>query len=286
MLSLKNQIILGNVTDVLPTFPDKCIDLVVTSPPYDNLRTYEDNAEFNWDVFCKTVFELYRIVKNGGVVVWIVGDETKSFNESGSSFKQALHFKEQGFNLYDTMIFQKKGISFPAYRKYTQSFEYMFIFTIGKPNTVNLIKDVPNTYAGDKLTGSFRSRDGVLNKHSGVAMGRIIKDVSVRGNIWPYSVGCHKSTRDLKVFNHPATFPEKLAHDHIITWSNPSDIVLDPFAGSGTTLKESMLTGRYYVGIEMVPKYYDLAQQRLSEHIDFTGGQHGIKGNKCTLKSI
>ena len=256
-----NQIICGDCLEVMKGLPDKCIDLTVTSPPYDDLRTYNG---FNWD-FEGVAKELYRITKPGGVVVWVVSDATINGSETGTSFRQALYFKEIGFNLHDTMIYQKTGCTYPETNRYYPSFEYMFVFSKGKPKTVNLIADKPNKNFGKKVTGTERKPDGTLKPHTAVKnkTNRTVKKFGVRTNVWLYSVGKWKTTKDEYAYKHPAMFPEQLAEDHILTWSNPGDIVFDPFLGSGTTAKMAVLNDRKYIGFEISKEYFDIASQRL-----------------------
>lgn len=230
---------------------DNFIDLTVTSPPYDSLRDY-NGFKFDYRNLAK---ELFRITKVGGVVVWIVGDETKDFRESLSSFKQAIYFVEDaGFNLLDTMIYQKKNVppTYPNMKRYVPSFEYMFIFSKGKPKTFNPIIDRKNLYAGETKTGDTqRQKDGSTKK----VRGYIPKEFGMRFNSWIYDVGKNKDTKDSLAFKHPARFPEKLAEDHIVTWSNEKDIVLDPMCGSGTTCKMAKVNNRQFIGIDISEEY-------------------------------
>lgn len=247
----------------LSLLPDNSIDLTVTSPPYDNLRNYEG---FTFD-FNGIARELYRVTKDGGVVVWVVGDKTVSGSETGTSFRQALYFKKIGFNLHDTMIYQKDSLPYPETNRYYPSFEYMFIFSKGKPSTTNLIADKPNKWFGQNVTGTTRNVDGSLSQHSAVKnkTNRKIREFGVRTNIWTIKTGKNKSTLDKIAYEHPAIFPEKLAEDHIITWSNENDIVLDPFMGSGTTAKMAILNNRKYIGFEVSEKYCEIANKRIED---------------------
>ncbi len=244
---------------------DNCIDLTVTSPPYDNLRTYKG---FSWD-FEGVANELYRVTKEGGVVVWVVGDATIKGSETGTSFKQALYFKEIGFNLHDTMIYQKDACPFPEINRYYPSFEYMFVLSKGKPKTANLIMDKPNKRFGEKITGTGRNPDGTLKQHTSVKnkTNRVVKEFGVRTNVWLYSVGKWKITKDEYAYQHPAMFPEQLAQDHIISWSNEGDLVLDPFMGSGTTAKMAKLNNRNYIGFEISKDYCDIANKRIADEM-------------------
>ncbi|MBX6362096.1 MAG: site-specific DNA-methyltransferase [Acidobacterium ailaaui] len=239
--------------------PDECIDLTVTSPPYDNLRTYNG---YSFD-FEQTAKELFRITKEGGVVVWVVGDETKDFCESLTSFKQAIYFVEKcGFKLLDTMIYKKNGApaTYPSLRRYGNLFEYMFVLSKGRPKTFNPLKDRPNKYYGKLNSGNTaRQKDG-STKSTG---SYIPNKFGMRFNIWEYNVGRNKDTSDKVAFKHPARFPELLAKDHILSWSNEGDIILDPFTGSGTTAKMALLNHRHFIGFEVSSEYVAIANQRI-----------------------
>ena len=243
--------------DTMSNLPDGFVDLVVTSPPYDDLREY---SGCGFDDFEGVAQGLLRVVKDGGVVVWIVADQTKNGSETGTSFKQALYFKEIGFNLFDTMIYQKppRG-AVGNNRTYWQSFEYMFILSKGKPKSINLICDRENkdSRAGDNSTK--RLADGSRKKVSRSGYGKFGR----RTNVWQYLIGKNHSTKDEIAFTHPAIFPEKLAADHILSWSNEGDIVYDPFNGSGTTTKMAKYLNRQWFGSEVDPNYCEIANHRI-----------------------
>ena len=254
-----NKIICGDNVEVMRQMPDNCIDLTVTSPPYDNLRTY-NGFSFNFEEVAQ---ELYRITKDGGVVVWVVGDATIKGSETGTSFRQALYFKDIGFNLHDTMIYEKVQISFPDAIRYYNSFEYMFVLSKGKPEVFNPITK-PNPNAGKSIKPTKRTREGELIKDSGYLLGKKAPERSVLRNIWRYATGTCSAT-DKIAYQHPAIFPEQLAQDHIISWSNSGDFVFDPFSGSGTTAKMALLTGRNYCGIDISEEYCEIARQRVEQ---------------------
>ena len=239
----------GDCLEVMKGIEDKSIDLTVTSPPYDNLRDYKGYT-FNFEGIAK---ELYRITKDGGVVVWVVGDETNKFCESLSSFKQALYFNEIGFNLLDTMIYYKQNYApaYPTLRRYANQFEYMFVFSKGKPNTFNPIQKEKVRNKEEKV--AYRQKDGSL-KRKLKEIGRETKDAS---NVWEFAVGGNK-------LNHSAVFPEKLAEDHILSWSNEGYTVFDPMAGSGTTLKMAKLNNRNFIGCEISSEYCDIIKERIN----------------------
>lgn len=247
----------------LKSLGNDSINLTVTSPPYDNLRTYQGTCNWNFDIFKPIAEELYRVTKPGGIVVWIVGDAVINGGETGSSFKQALYFQEIGFKIHDTMIYEKNSSSFPAKltsKRYTQIFEYMFVFVKGKiRNDITLIADKRNKWAGWTNWGqkSQYDNEGNLNKTSNI---KPIPEYSLRNNIWKYNVSFND-----KIVKHPAVFPEQLAEDCILSWSVEGDTVLDPFMGSGTTAKMALLNNRNYIGFEINENYYNGIIERLDK---------------------
>jgi len=236
---------------------DKFIDLTITSPPYDNLRNY-NGYSFDFKSIAK---ELFRVTKDGGVVVWIVGDATIKGSETGTSFKQALFFKECGFNLHDTMIWNKGKFSAVGSLKtrYAPVFEYMFVFVKGNIKTFNPIKDRLNKTVGQKISGNIRQKDGSMKPKS--TIGKITSKFGQRFNIW-------NNSPKQGINKHPAPFPEQLAKDHIISWSNENDLVYDCFMGSGTTAKMCIINNRKFIGSEISQEYVDMANKRIKKYIN------------------
>lgn len=249
-----SEIYLESCLDTMRSIPDKSVDLIVTSPPYDDLRTY-NGYSFPFEEIAQ---EIFKVLKWGGVCIWVVGDQTKKGTESGTSFRQALYFKEIGFNLHDTMIYAKKNFIPQNNKRYEQQFEYMFAFSKGKPNTFNpvLLKSknagISKNFKragyprGLKNDGSQRRRDETIT----------VKETKVHSNIFYYSTGRNN-------YGHPAPFPRQLAHDQIKTWSNPGDIVYDPFGGSGTTIEQAELLDRKWFMSEISADYCDIARKRM-----------------------
>ena len=250
-----NKIYCESNLDTMARMPDNFIDLTVTSPPYDNLRTYNGYC-FDFENVAK---ELFRVTKQGGVVVWVVSDGTIDGGETGTSFKQALFFMQCGFTLFDTMIYHKNGMPMRGnIYGYNQTFEYMFVFSKGKPKTSNIIKDRVNQSATKVRTTTNRGKDGKINVQGlceTEALGR-------RENIWSYNTG-----QDEDNVNHPAKFPENLSADHIYSWSNENDLVYDCFMGSGTTAKMAHLQKRNWIGSEISSEYVELANKRLKPYL-------------------
>jgi site-specific DNA-methyltransferase (adenine-specific) len=254
-----NKIYNEDCLETMRRMPDNFIDLTVTSPPYDNLRDYK-GCDWSFDIFKAIAKELYRVTKDGGVVVWVVGDATINGSETGTSFKQALYLKEIGFNLHDTMIYLKPNFSFPSHNKYHQTFEYMFVLVKDKIKTFNPIKDKKNKRFGKQKTYSKRESDGSIRKEKRVVD---INTFGQRYNVWEINTGYMKSTKDKIAYKHPAIFPEALARDHIISWSNDGDLVYDPFTGSGTVACESIKLNRNWIGSELSKEYCDIANKRI-----------------------
>jgi len=262
-----NKIICSDSEKALKDLPSCSIDLTITSPPYDDIREY-NGYQFNDQTLANIIAELYRVTKIGGVIVWVVGDATINGSESGSSFRQALKFMEAGFKLHDTMIYEKNTSSFPAKRtgnRYTQIFEYMFVFSKDKPKTANLICDKPNKWAGHTNWGknTTRLKNGELQETSDI---KPVPDFSPRNNIWKYNIGKGFNSSDKESHEHPAIFPEQLAEDHILSWSNEGDIILDPFSGSGTTCKMAKKHKRKYIGIDISSDYCLLAEKIIAKY--------------------
>jgi site-specific DNA-methyltransferase (adenine-specific) len=251
---------LGDCLEVMQSIPSKSVDLTVTSPPYDNLRNYNG---YSFD-FKGIAQQLWRITKDGGVVVWIVGDATINGSETGTSFKQALYFKEIGFNLHDTMIYQKGSFAptFPGTKRYQNCFEYMFILSKETPKTFNgIMRDKsPNSVYERKTRSSFRQKDGSFIYNENIDTS---KKQTIELNVWKIDCGYMKSTKDKEAYKHSAIFPEKLAFNHIQTWSNENDVVLDCFLGSGTTGKIAKQLNRQFIGIEVSQEYMEIAKNRI-----------------------
>jgi site-specific DNA-methyltransferase (adenine-specific) len=247
-----NEIICGDCIEVMKDMPDKCISMALTSPPYGTLRDYKGYT-FDFEGIAN---QLFRVIKKGGVLVWVVGDQVIDGSESGTSFRQALYFKEVGFNLHDTMIYQRRTLPH-KHSRYEQEFEYMFVLTKSGRITFNPImrRKIWKENRTTKVYG--RESDGEYKK--GIVPQT---EDTIIGNIWAYNVG-GGHCGDSASHDHPAIFPEQLAKDHIISWSNPNDIVLDPMCGSGTTCKMAKLLGRRYIGIDISEDYCEIARERL-----------------------
>ena len=248
-----NQIYNENCIDTLSKIPDETLDMVITSPPYDNLRVY---GGFNVD-FESIIKELYRTMKQGGVVIWVVGDQTDNGSETGTSFRQALMFMDAGFNLHDTMLYVKKNpIPQPPYVRYAQSFEYMFCFSKGKPKTFNPIQ-VPTLSKGKE----YQIKRNILDPNQAMKPKDTVYKVATskpHSNMFEYSLHGNDT-------GHPAVFPNRLAYDQIISWSDPGDLIYDPFMGSGTVAVECMRTGRNYLGSEINPDYIPIIEKRIRD---------------------
>lgn len=248
-----NKIYNENCLDTMHRMPNSFINATITSPPYDNLRKYK-GFDFPFEDIVK---ELYHITMDGGIVVWVVGDSTINGSESGTSFKQALYFMQCGFNLHDTMIYQKQNYIPLTHNRYEQSFEYMFVFSKGKPKTFNPLK-IPTKTGGTEYNLKRKGYCASIKEGAQRRRDQIVKTNAekIKPNIFTYTCG------SIRV-NHPAPFPEKLAEDHILSWSNEGDLVYDPFTGSGTTPKMAILNKRNYIGSEMAVEYMPIINERI-----------------------
>ena len=228
--------------------------MILTSPPYDSLRSYHGYV-FEFEAIA---VELYRILKPNRVMVWIVNDATVNGSETGTSFRQALFMKEIGFLLHDTMIYKKRNPMPQKSNRYIQSFEYMFVFTKGKPIVFNGIQ-VPCIYAGCTNFGNSNqyTKDGNKKSKNNTA----ISQTKLHSNIFEYLVG---STAKGSCKGHPAQFPLQLAIDQIQTWSNENELILDPFCGASTTGVACKQLNRNYIGIDISQEYIALSKERIA----------------------
>lgn len=253
-----NKIYNENCLETMSRMPDDFIDLVVTSPPYDELRDYNG---YSFD-FEKIAGELFRIIKPGGVIVWIVNDGTVDGSETCTSFKQAIYFKEIGLRLHDTMIWDKTSSQFPGNTRYHQVFEYMMIFSKGVPKTINLIKDKLNKDVRKNKMSGHRKKNGELNRYR-----KSHGETTYRNNVWQINQGFMVNSKDEVSYKHPATFPERLAGDHIVSWSNENDLVYDCFGGSGTVAKMAHELNRNWILSEISSEYVELAKKRIDPYL-------------------
>lgn len=261
-----NQIYCECCIDTMRRMPNDFLDATVTSPPYGPMRMYKG---FSWD-YKAVATELWRVTKPGACVVWVVGDINIDGSEQLISFEQAIYFKSLGFCV-ETMIYHKNSSVYPGVKRYCQRFEYMFVFSKGLPQVFNALtekKKSPPKKSSSYTHGRFRQRDGTIRKPTPLQAERLLRSQTqtekIRGNVWQYNVGFNHSTRDKIAFEHPAIFPEQLAIDHILTWTNPGALVYDPFLGSGTTAKAALLTDRCFIGSEIAPEYCEIARQRIA----------------------
>ncbi len=248
-----SRLIVGNCVEVMREWPSDCVDLTVTSPPYDEIRDY-NGYSFDFEAITE---QLLRVTKPGGVVVWVVGDKING-GRSMTSFRQGVHFQDIGFNVHDVMIYQKKNTPFMRSNAYTNAYEMMFVLSKGGPPRVFNPLKTETARSGEELLTHNKLSDGINKKKLG-----LLKEEKTRVNIWQYAVGRGGTTNDKIAFQHPAVFPEKLAEDHILSWSNEGDVVLDPMCGSGTTCKMAMLNGRRYIGIDVSETYIGISEERL-----------------------
>ncbi len=256
MVEINNIYCAECVDFMLNNLDEECIDLTVTSPPYDNLRDY-NGYTFDYEAIAKA---LYRVTKKGGVVVWVVGDKIIKGNKTLTSFKHALAFQSAGFNVHDIMIYKKKNTPFMRSNAYTNCYEFMFVFSKGSPKTFNPLK-TKTVRSGEEMLVHNKKSDGINKKTLGK-----LNEEKTKTNIWEYAVGLGGTTKDKIAFKHPAVFPEKLAQDHILSWSNEGDLIFDPMSGSGTTCKMAFLNNRRYIACEISQEYVNISHERLLQY--------------------
>lgn len=251
----------------LSNMPDNFLDLVVTSPPYDRLRDYKGFPAYNLKRHRDTAKLLYRKLKDGGVIVWVVGDSTVDGSETGTSFRQALLFKKVGFRLHDTMIYESDKMPL-NHNRYEQVFEYMFILSKGKPKAFNPILVKTNYFGTERKYNYGDLRGSNLEKNKAIRYRdetKQVKEQKIKGNIFKYNTGFIHTSSDPFAFEHPAIFPEKLAKDHILSWSNEGDLVYDPFMGSGTVAKVCIELKRNWIGSEISKDYIEIINKRIEK---------------------
>ncbi|GAB6393324.1 MAG: site-specific DNA-methyltransferase [Treponematales bacterium] len=251
-----NRLYKADCVDFMRSIQADFVDLTVTSPPYDELRDYN-----GYDFDCAAVAEeLFRITKKGGVVVWVVGDKIRKGNRSLTSFRHAFAFQSAGFNVHDVMIYKKKNTPFMRSNAYTNCYEFMFVLSKGSPKTFRPLMEKTARHGFEMIVHN-KGPDGINKKNL-----KELKPQKVKTNIWEYAVGLGGSTNDREAFEHPAIFPEKLAEDHIVTWSNPGELVFDPMCGSGTTCKMALKHSRLYLGCDISAEYIEIARRRLANY--------------------
>jgi DNA modification methylase len=258
---LIDRVLNNNGIAGMKKLPDGCIPMTMTSPPYDKLREFGGHP-WDFESFIPIAEELYRITMQGGVVVWIVADSIIDGSETGTSARQKLRFLEIGFNAHHTMVMHRKGSRWPSKVRYGDSLEYAFVLSKGKPRTIKLLRDKPNKHAGMVQTFNRRELDG---RQRPTGTSQPVKEMGVRSAIWTYAAGGPATTKDNYAFNHPALMPERMAEDHIRSWSRIGDLIFDPMCGAGTTCKMALLNHRRYLGFEVHEPYHRLAESRMTD---------------------
>ena len=255
MMPERNQVYVADCVEFMAGMDKDSVDLTVTSPPYDNLRDYQGYS-FEFEAIASGLFEVTR---PGGVVVWVVGDKIKG-GKTLTSFRQGLFFQSVGFSMHDVIIYRKKNTPFMRSNAYTNAYEFMFVLSKGKPKTFNPLQE-PTVRQGMEMLVHNKRADGINKKSLGK-----LNDMKTKTNIWSYAVGYGGTTSDKEAFAHPAVFPEKLAEDHVLSWSNEQDLIFDPMCGSGTTCKMAQLNNRNFIGVDISEEYVEIARRRLAKY--------------------
>ena len=257
--SMMNRLHLSDCVAGMRTLPDACVPLTVTSPPYDNLRKYGEH-EFDFEAVAR---ELWRVTIPAGVVVWVVQDAIVDGSETGTTCRQQLFFSELGFRVHNRIVMVNDGNRWPGKTRYGGSHEIALVLSKDKPRTVNLLRDAPNKHGGRLKTFVRRNWEGKTELTGPKSYP--VATWGVRGNVWVYARGFNQSSKDKRDFAHPALMPEAMAEDLIVSFSKPGELVLDPFAGAGTTAKMALLNHRRYLGFEIHEPYFEIAQRRLAD---------------------
>ena len=253
-----NEIRIGDNAEVLSTMPADSVHLALTSPPYGTLRTYDGKPQ--WD-FAALRRELLRVLVDGGIVAWVVGDQVVQGGKRCIPEEHTLAFRDSGFVVHDIIIYHKLGCpSRPRNNAHWNVHDRIIIASKGKPRTVNPDR-IPCNTAGDvKGKGYQRAKDGGVSTRSRSGP---IADTKPESNLWSFMAGWPVTTADKFAYSHPALMPEPLAAKIINAFSVEGDIVLDPFAGAGTTMEIAKLLNRRWCGIEISERYAELARRRV-----------------------
>jgi site-specific DNA-methyltransferase (adenine-specific) len=253
-----NQILHADCLEALAKFPAESIDLTVFSPPYDGIRDYKKNWSFD---FLALGENLLRVTKDGGVAAVVIGDGTKNFAKSLTSFRLAVSWVDSvGWKLFETVIYKRDGNPGAWWnQRFRVDHEYILMFFKGnKPKSFH--KEhlmVPSKHAGKTYSGTDRLTNGGFK----IIEKKTVNPLKCRGTVWQYSTSNTEGNR-LKL-QHPATYPDKLAGDLILCFSEPNDLVLDPMCGSGTTCVAAKQNGRQFIGIEISEEYCKIAHKRI-----------------------
>jgi site-specific DNA-methyltransferase (adenine-specific) len=269
-----NKIYNESCLDTMQRLEDNSIDLVITSPPYDNMRKYGDGKNYHQRLkdtgysfeFEEIAKELTRTLKEGGVIMWNVQDQTIKGSRTGNSMRQALYFMEEcGLFMHDHLIWYKTGTPFPSPYRYRNVWENMFVFSKGKPKHFDPILKRNKTGGDSRKRRRERDHNGELVMQEREVK---IKEWGIDDNVW-YVSNHFKSNDKKRIENHPAIMPEELVRRHIQSWTNEGDIVYDPFSGSGTTSKVAAEMDRTYLGSEINKEYYEASIGILNESLKY-----------------
>lgn len=242
--------------------PDDCVDLVVTSPPYDAVRKYNG---FAFDLH-QTGAQIHRVLKDGGIAAMVIQDQTKDFGKSLTSFRTIIDWCDSfGFKLFECVIYRKNGSEGAWWKhRFRVDHEYIPLFLKGdRPAYFDKQPlRVPSKHGGKVMSGSGNRRtDGATNG----TVRREINATKCRGTIWNYLMAGDKNPLKRK---HPAVFPDAIPSDLIQCFCPPGGIVLDPFIGSGSTAVQALKHERHFIGFDISQEYCDLCNQRLEKDVE------------------
>ncbi len=267
MLEFQNRLLAGDCRELLPHFPDESVALVVTSPPYADSRksvyggVHPDNY-VEW--FAPIGHELLRVIKSDGSFVLNIKEKVVDGERHTYVLELILALKKQGWKWTDEYIWHKRNCAPGKWpNRFRDSWERCLHFSKSKSFVMN--QEAVMVPTGDwaksrlkNLSQTDQTRDA---SRVGSGFGKNVSNWVGRDMAYPTNV-LHLATQCSNK-SHAAAFPRELPAWFIKLFSNVGDLVLDPFAGSGTTLLAARELGRDYCGIELKPEYVALAQANL-----------------------
>ncbi len=256
------MIICGSAADELKKLDANSVQTVITSPPYFQLRKYEAGKEEignepTLDQYVQSLMDVFagvrHVLKPDGTFWLNLGDTMKNGSLLGMPWKVAFAMKDAGWCLRSEIVWAKPNpMPESAKNRPTRSHEKLFLFTQKKSGyKFNQLKE-PAVYAGV-------SRGGSTNRYEQNASGMDAKvyDTRNKRDVWSVKPATLSGA-------HFAIFPDDLIAPCIEAGSDPGNVVLDPFSGSGTTGVVARKLGRDYIGVELSVKYAQLSKERIS----------------------
>jgi site-specific DNA-methyltransferase (adenine-specific)/site-specific DNA-methyltransferase (cytosine-N4-specific) len=266
---VKTDIRLGDSKKILKEYPDNFVDLIVTSPPYADRRknTYggiSPDKYVEW--FLPISKELLRVLKPDGTFILNIKEKAENGERNTYVLELILALRKQGWLWTEEFVWHKKN-SYPGRwpNRFRDSWERLLQFN--KTKKFNMYQDAVKVPIGDWANGRLKNlsqtdkiRDNAKN---GSGFGKNISNWLGKETVYPTNV-LHLST-ECNNKNHSAAFPDALPEWFIKLFTKENDVVLDPFAGSGTTLRIAKRMARNSIGIEIMPEYVELIKFQIAQ---------------------